>query len=528
MKTKKLLMMCLLVVAVICACTVRVNALEEYQESTATIFDEGGDYSLYYILNNFNHFVRTDVDAGHTIGAVAVGGIANYDRSNGKQGYTQTTSSYLEGPIKKVTANGSFKKLYVGETQLGNAIEFQDQNKQSTFISKGDCYINFDEAFTSIKKEASSFIGTGDYKITLADFNSISNPNDEVGNEHWKLSRINEDGQSKVILMVDAGYSYEFEDGILGSINRVEAKYVSETETIDGISNQEIMLISKDSGRIQIPYVRTLINGKDVAIANTSEWGDGTSFVYMLPNATEVTTNILQQHIGHIVAPDAYLHEMGGNINGCFVVNKLQVLSNSNGGASESHMFPYHGHRIKSNSSQPSKPSNPAQPGNSQDGNEKPGENNPGTGSGETPNNPSQGDTGDNNPDTGNDDASNNPQPGNATSTNPQPGQNNDNNENSNTGTETPDPKSNNDTNNSSTNNEIISNKEELTTNISRTQNTPKISSNKNSKVIVENNKQTNAKQKDSVKTGDNTHLLMYVLFELLAFVGIVSLRKKA
>lgn len=39
---------------------------------------------------------------------------------------------------------------------------------------------------------------------------------------------------------------------------------------------------------------------------------------------------------------------------------------------------------------------------------------------------------------------------------------------------------------------------------------------------------QTNTKQNDSVKTGDDTHLFMYVLLELLAFVGIVSLRKKA
>lgn len=74
---KKVLKMCLLVVAVICACTVRVNALENYQESTATIFDEGGDYSLYYILNHFNHFVKEDATAGHTIGAIAVGGKPN-------------------------------------------------------------------------------------------------------------------------------------------------------------------------------------------------------------------------------------------------------------------------------------------------------------------------------------------------------------------------------------------------------------------------------------------------------------------
>lgn len=132
-------------------------------------------------------------------------------------------------------------------------------------------------------------------------------------------------------------------------------------------------------------------------------------------------------------------------------------------------MFPYHGQKIKNNNTTPEQPGD-----NTQDGNENPGENNPGT------------------------------------------------------GTVTTNPKPSNDTNNSSTNNEIISNKEELTTNISRKQNTPKISSNKNSKVIVEDNKQTNTKQNDSVKTGDDTHLFMYVLLELLAFVGIVSLRKKA
>ena len=88
MKTKKLLMMCLLVVAVICACTVRVNAFEEYQESTATIFDEGGDYSIGYILSHFNHFVKEDATAGHTIGAIAVGGKANYKAGCGtNQGY---------------------------------------------------------------------------------------------------------------------------------------------------------------------------------------------------------------------------------------------------------------------------------------------------------------------------------------------------------------------------------------------------------------------------------------------------------
>ena len=54
--------MCLLVVMMICTCTCTVEALE-YQESETTFIDEGGNYSLYDILNHFNHFVRTDVDA---------------------------------------------------------------------------------------------------------------------------------------------------------------------------------------------------------------------------------------------------------------------------------------------------------------------------------------------------------------------------------------------------------------------------------------------------------------------------------
>ncbi|MDO5812215.1 MAG: choice-of-anchor A family protein [Bacillota bacterium] len=468
MKTKKLLVTCLLLVMIICTGTCTVEALE-YQESETTFIDEGGNYSLYYILNHFNHFVRTDVDAGHTIGAVAVGGKANYDRGNGKQEYKQTTSSYMKGTITKIVSDGYFKNLYVGEINKTNT--FYHQNEAHTFISKNDCYLDFDQAFDSIKKEANSFIGAGDYKITLDDLDHVSNTNTTFEGEHWSLARINECEKSKVILTVDAQYSYEFEDGVLNSIDRVITNYTANKETMDDISHQEVMLISNDRGSIKIPYVRTLINGNEKVIENTSEWGDGTSFVYMLPNATEVTTNISQQHIGHIVAPNAYLHEMNGNVNGCFVVNKLQILTNVNGGASESHMFPYHGQRIKNDTSKPEDDTHRKRDPKENDKLNK-----------ESTSNDSQ--------------------------------------ENNDLKTKSTIQE------NTSTNNEIILNKEELKTNTSHTLNTPIDSS--NNEVVVENKKQTNVKQKDSVKTGDDTHLFMYVLLELLAFVGIVSLRKKA
>lgn len=281
---------------------------------------------------------------------------------------------------------------------------------------------------------------------------------------------------SSIALKLKRGYSYQFENDVLKNIARIDLM-VSDSE------DKDTLFIANDQGPTTIPYI--YLNGNFDAM--TGEWGDEMSAVYVLPYATEVTpSSKSQKHIGHIVAPNAFIHDMNGDVNGCFIAKSLNLTG------SESHMFPYHGQKIKNNNSTPEQPG-----GNTQGGNENPGENKPGTGNEEKPSKPEQ--LGDN-----------------AQGGNQKPG------------TETTDSKLNNDTNNSSTNNEIISNKEELTTNISRNQNTPKISSNKNNKVIVENNKQTNAKQNDSVKTGDDTHLFMYVLLELFTFIGIVSLRKKA
>lgn len=251
---------------------------------------------------------------------------------------------------------------------------------------------------------------------------------------------------SSIALKLKRGYSYQFENDVLKNIARID---LMDSDSED----KDTLFIANDQGPTTIPYI--YLNGNFDAM--TGEWGDEMSAVYVLPYATEVTpSSKSQKHIGHIVAPNAFIHDMNGDVNGCFIAKSLNLTG------SESHMFPYHGQKIKNNNSTPEQPGD-----NAQGGNQKPG-------------------------------------------------------------TETTDSKLNNDTNNSSTNNGIISNKEELTTNISRKQNTPKISSNKNSKVIVENNKQTNTKQNDFAKTGDDTHLFMYVLLELVAFVGIVSLRKKA
>lgn len=257
---------------------------------------------------------------------------------------------------------------------------------------------------------------------------------------------------STIALKLKSGYSYQFENDVLKNIARIDLMD-SDSE------NKDALFIADGQDSTTIPYI--YLNGNRDEMSG--EWGDEMSAVYILSYAREITPSLKnQKHIGHIVAPKVYIHDMNGDVNGYFIAKSLNLTG------SESHMFPYHGPKIKNNNSTPEQPGD-----NTQGGNQK---------QEEVPK----------------------------------------------TGTITTNPKPSNDTNNSSTNNEIILNKEELSTNISLKQNTPKISSNKNSKVIVEDNKQTNAKQNDSVKTGDDTHLFMYVLLELLAFAGIVSLRKKA
>lgn len=83
------------------------------------------------------------------------------------------------------------------------------------------------------------------------------------------------------------------------------------------------------------------------------------SAVYVLSYATEVTPSLKsQKHIGHIVAPKAYIHDMNGDVNGCFIAKSLNLTG------SESHMFPYHGQKIKNNNTTPEPTGDNTQYGN--------------------------------------------------------------------------------------------------------------------------------------------------------------------
>lgn len=183
--------------------------------------------------------------------------------------------------------------------------------------------------------------GNGDCKIIESDINKT---NGTLDGNHWKLERLRKyEGPDEFILTVDAWYSYEFGEGVISKLAGVNLMYS------DGITSQtDTMFISNDTGNVTMPYI--YLNGKYDTITNmglvgTHGWGEGLSVVTVLPLATDVMDkNSNQMHIGHVVAPNAFVHNMNGDINGCIVSKSLDVNNR------ESHMWLYSGHRIKSNS----------------------------------------------------------------------------------------------------------------------------------------------------------------------------------
>ena len=336
-KKLNMFVICMLVLGLIQSLTVNVGAIDtqsfnRYEYSEKTLSDYGGDYSLYYILNHFNHFIYGNASAGHTIGAVAVGGESAYSAGNGNGDYKQTTPSYLKGKIKQLIPDGYFQALYVGETNAdGN---FASQNRNQTFISRNDRYINFDQAFQSIKSELNRY--QGNVKITTTDITNASmlKPwQGTVGNlseTHYELSKENDN--DLYVLKLENGYSYQFDNSVLNKIVRIDLMNVgSESQ------NKDTLLIANDSGKLQLPYI--YLNGKHDTMSG--EWGKGLSAVFMLKNATEVVSkNAAQKHIGHIIAPLAYVHNMNGDVNGSIVANQLDIPN------SESHMWTYTGQSL--------------------------------------------------------------------------------------------------------------------------------------------------------------------------------------
>ena len=288
-----------------------------------TFLDNGGSYSLGYILNNFNIFVKGNTTAGHTVGNVAVGGESSFNAGIGSSKYSRTTPVYLKGTANvNDIANRTQMELFGKVNQVtGSSSERFKANGYS--IGYTNNYIDFNEAFSKLSAEASS-VG-GDIKITAANIDTY-NKGGYRGN-HFSVEKSWE-GSARAVVKIDTGYSYEFE-----TFNNVSVIDI-QGDTIN--SESDTTIVCKNSS-ITVPI--TFFNGSGNVVGD-AEVQSGSSIAFIFANASSVSIPASHRHMGHIVAPNAAVTRSSSDYNGCIIASSFETNA-------EGHMWPYNGTKFQ-------------------------------------------------------------------------------------------------------------------------------------------------------------------------------------
>ncbi len=309
------------------------NNEDEEDEYVNTFVEDGGKYSVGYILNNYNLFVRNEIlDTNHTLGPIACGGEANLSWW-GMRGVGFEANSFIKGDFTHThwleSVGGG--DLYLGTVNKGKyewrTCSLEDDDNGGCFVNKetgygihntkniyySDNYIDFDQAFNEISSEVNAL--DIDYDI---DFDVESD-----------------------------AYFVDYSNGV--AILNIRSGNTFCIDSLEGISNINIfgddiqsavdtILVVKSSDEISMfPDVK--VNG---TIQESSEYGKNSSIVFVLPNATAITMRSSHAHFGHIIAPNAFIKfPGGGDYNGCIVCNRLDVERH------EGHMWPYNGKKFE-------------------------------------------------------------------------------------------------------------------------------------------------------------------------------------
>ena len=290
---------------------------------TNTFESDGGDYSLDYILNNYNVFVSGDFTGTHVMGAVVTGGgfkgsLGGVSGTTPFEGGVHQVPSYIKGKAE-ISGDtiytdvapyfGTINKGKFNELCLTNSSgEIEHITKPDDRAQYSDDYVDFNK-WEDLKRQAE--------KISQKPSVIISSKNGKLISSNPEVVKINE-GSSRID--VPAGNVVFF---VSGDLSQFELNIV-------GSASDSNTIIASNSAEISLP--RTYING--VLPGSIEVESEGVSLVYSFPNASSVL--VTPEITGHIVAPYADVKLNGGNFNGCIIANN--VVSSAQG-----HMWPYTG-----------------------------------------------------------------------------------------------------------------------------------------------------------------------------------------
>ena len=277
------------------------KAVLSTQNTTNDTF--GTDYSLEYLLNQFNvvSFGNVEMNETHCMGAVLIQG--NYSGS----GYGFSDSAYVNtpsyiggyvsysGPCNSRNAHENFP-LYVGSSNTvsdnGKALNGRGDFNQGGQIYTTDSYVDWSalkSAVTATSAQLANYSAetydiTGDWQTI-----EINTGSNVTLNTHGRRVFIN----------------------------------------IKGSSTAATVINILDSGTVtNFPKIEGLVAKEDES---------GIPIVFNLPNASAVNIDSISTPVfGHVIAPNAEINMPTGNYNGCFIGNGMSI-----GG--EGHRWPYDG-----------------------------------------------------------------------------------------------------------------------------------------------------------------------------------------
>ena len=295
--------------------------------SEDTYESNGGTYevgeTIQYLLEHFQVISRGNANlSSHTMGSILVGGDLT-----GAGGFAddpdsaKTVSSYIGGSVadyggKSGGRNGGkdLAPLYVGSV---NEIVGTDKTWENYTV---DGKINFNQTDST---NNGNNVYTSDSYVDWDKLYDVIRQESQMLKEQGATGRpaVSEDGS---VLTITAGQYVTIES--LQGVSRINI--------IGDITTAVNTIINVlDSGEVNMPTVT--VNGSD---PGTGESGAGTSYVWNFPNATKINLPT-QNFLGHMVAPDASVHQDSGQYTGGFIVKDIDT-------GAEGHTYWYNGGKL--------------------------------------------------------------------------------------------------------------------------------------------------------------------------------------
>lgn len=296
----------------------------------------GTDYSIEYILSNYNLFVREDAETRHTIGSMVIGGSANL-------GANCYNAGKLVSYLGNITQSGQFDNGEVYYSTVADNVSVNGNFHQSSN------YIDIDDVFTNIqtgieKQSTNMSQKTGIKTIIDSDkdsntklINLTINTSDDAQND-FKIPWSILDKSAGINFIFDKSCGKNLEEFKINiSITGVENTNLELDGTIKNANYwdgcKKALFVNYDSsdetkgisGTLNDYIYITKEYGRDDNVNNFK----ASRIIFNFPDATGTVTI---GYTGHVVAPKAHVF----NTN-----NVLGVIAKSYGSQNEIHFHPY-------------------------------------------------------------------------------------------------------------------------------------------------------------------------------------------